>query len=84
MAGDFWNEDIWTEIDGITDPATRSAFRRLYRMILEMYDSQRLAKQVAQEINKQNGVKFTRREKTIALFLASLTTASALVNIFVH
>lgn len=85
--GGLWDEDLWTELDVITDPVVRNVLRKLYRMILEMYSADQLAKAVAEkvseEVNAHNRHVWTIGQKSGAFFvglLVALDTALSIVH----
>lgn len=63
MAPSVWDHDLWQEIYGVPDPLTRNVLVNMYRLILDMRESDILAEKVADRVNARRRMEFTLFQK---------------------
>lgn len=71
MGGSIWDHDLWRDIYSIKDPEIQRAFIGLYRLILDMRNSDVLAEAVAAKVNAANAASEKKRRATEAFRLTA-------------
>lgn len=79
-----WDHDLWQEIYDISDPKTRNACADIYRLILDMHNSDVLASKIADKVNHDRKVMFSRKQKITGAVFAFLVGASQIYQAIPH
>lgn len=78
MPNNLWDHDLWQDIYSIQDAETKRAVIRLYRLVLDMRESDVLAQKVADAVSRRDKLILTVGQKVVVLagsFLILVDTA---------
>ena len=73
-----WDYDLWQEIYDIPDPLVRNVVVSIYRLILDMRESDVLAQKVADKVNRRDTVRLTLFQKGIGILVALVAVAGGI------
>lgn len=77
-----WDHDLWADIYDVPDPITKNTIAQLYRLILDMRESDVLAQKVAAAINKERRLALTFVQKTVGLAFGVLLAVDTGVHLY--
>lgn len=80
----IWDHDLWQEIYDIPEVKTRTACADLYRLILDMRDTEVFAKAVADKVNAQRQVNFSKRQKIVGTIFGVLVSVAEIYQLVPH
>lgn len=78
----LWDHDAWERIYAIRDGPTRVAVAHLYKLILDMRESDVLAKKIAAAVNSERRLVLTGVQRFFAFLFALAIGVDAAVHLW--
>lgn len=78
----LWEHDAWERIYAIPDGSTKIAVAHLYRLILDMRESDVLAQKIAAAVNKERRLALTLVQKSFVLLFSLVLATDTAVHLY--
>lgn len=76
-----WDHDLWQDISNVQDQQTKSVLVGIYRLILDMRESDVLAQKVADRINKRDKLVLSIGQKVFGAIVSAILTTDTILHI---
>lgn len=77
----IWDHDLWADIYDIPDPITKNVVIQMYRLILDMRNSDILADAVARKVNTERKFVLSIGAKVWGVVVSLLIATDTIVHI---
>lgn len=78
----LWDHDLWADLYDIPDPVTKNVVAQLYRLVLDMRESDILAQKIAAAVNRERAIVLTNVQKAFALLFSLIIAADTAVHLY--
>jgi hypothetical protein len=80
----LWDHDLWQEIYEIEDAKTKQAIADLYRLLLDIRETDVLAAKIALKVDAEKHLILTRGQKVLSGLFAVLILSAQIYSFFPH